>query len=610
MKILLQAFRSALTSLYPFLTKVYWGGYHSTNRYIESANQIPHQLFRSPESGKFIADLEKRRSEMQLPRPVLPQSWPLISICIVIYNSEPFLKGLFHALVDIDYPVDKLELILVDNASTDATDQILESYIPSLDSWRGKEKLRLNANIGYGAGQNAAVAQASGDFLLLLNPDARPGSKSLKIAVQRALGDRSDVAAWELVQTPLPYPKYYDPVSWETGWNSHVAVLMRREAFRQVDGYDPSLFLYGQDVELSYRLRSEGWRLRILADATVHHDTTMIRPEQNYRILLADRLLRRRYGGWVARWQGRAMFARMLSHSNNEAERSAVIEAQREYNVLKKKFTPQPKRGHAFEFDGVYFSRRRTGSTVPIEEYWTETSPLVSIITRTHGIYTHLSDNLSCVRQQTYPSIEHIVVEDDSHAISQTRNLVESFAHDSDRLRYIGLKKVGRSTAGNTGAQTAQGQYLMWYDQDDLIFPDHVAHLVAALEATPDAVAAYSLAWEAITVTKSFFRRTRRLVGPVGIGFEVSEEAFEDANFIPIQSVLFERKLFEEMGGFEPSLDLHEDWELWKRYSKTGRFLSVPIVTSIYTTPGKLIPRTKRQFALRRAKIPHSIEKS
>ena len=74
-------------------------------------------------------------------------------------------------------------------------------------------------------------------------------------------------------------------------------------------------------------------------------------------------------------------------------------------------------------------------------------------------------------------------------------------------------------------------------------------------------------------------------------------------NYIPIQTIMFEKKLFEEYGGLDESLDALEDWDLWVRYSLHTDFTCIKKTTSIYRVPYNRKENEKRQKALDEALI-------
>src|SRR5262249_49586188 len=138
-----------------------------------------------------------------------------------------------------------------------------------------------------------------------------------------AAGDDARVAAWEARQLPHEHPKDYDPVTGETAWCSGACVLLRRAAFDAVGGFDPAYFLYGEDVDLSWRLRAAGWRLRYVPRATVRHFTYArpgeTKPVQLYGATLGNLYLRTRFGTPRDLLQGLSAYADLI-RAQPEAE--------------------------------------------------------------------------------------------------------------------------------------------------------------------------------------------------------------------------------------------------------------------------------------------------
>ena len=87
----------------------------------------------------------------------------LISVTIVTYNSGRFIKRCLESVLEQKYP--NLEVIIIDNASTDGTVDILEQF---------GDQCRIHyndENIGFAAAQNQAIMLSRGDWVLTLNPD-------------------------------------------------------------------------------------------------------------------------------------------------------------------------------------------------------------------------------------------------------------------------------------------------------------------------------------------------------------------------------------------------------------------------------------------------------
>jgi glycosyltransferase involved in cell wall biosynthesis len=164
---------------------------------------------------------------------------------------------------------------------------------------------------------------------------------------------------------------------------------------------------------------------------------------------------------------------------------------------------------------------------------------------------------------------------------------------------YLPLPKTGRCGAGNAALQAASGQLLCFLDDDDLFYADHLEVLVAAWQKRPELGAVYGLAYQVRT----------EIVSPEPWVYREVEHSLLyrqpfnryliwHHNYLPIQTVLFQRTLFEKYGGFDPELDNLEDWNLWVRYSLFHDFEMVPKVTSLYRVPAKIETAVERQQLL------------
>jgi GT2 family glycosyltransferase len=125
-------------------------------------------------------------------------------------------------------------------------------------------------NLGHGGGHNRLAPGSSTDLLFILNPDALVGADVLRELV---LALESGVGAADGRQLPLDHPKYYNPTTGDASWASGACLMTTREAFERVGGFDhETFFLYGDDVDYSWRVRLEGWRVIHVPAARVFHD--------------------------------------------------------------------------------------------------------------------------------------------------------------------------------------------------------------------------------------------------------------------------------------------------------------------------------------------------
>jgi GT2 family glycosyltransferase len=130
----------------------------------------------------------------------------------------------------------------------------------------------FGANLGHGGGHNALFEQAPSDFAFFVNPDTVVGAHSLLELFDVLSGDPS-VGIADARQIPMEHPKAFDLETGETSWCSGAFSGARSAVFREVGGFDSeTFFLYGDDVDLSWRIRSLGSKAVYVPSAVVFHD--------------------------------------------------------------------------------------------------------------------------------------------------------------------------------------------------------------------------------------------------------------------------------------------------------------------------------------------------
>ncbi len=201
-------------------------------------------------------------------------------------------------------------------------------------------------------------------------------------------------------------------------------------------------------------------------------------------------------------------------------------------------------------------------------------SPLVSVIIRTKDSPDLLREALTSVAKQTYPYLDVIVVNDGGVDIS---SVIKPFKDSFPHIRQIHIKtNVGRAEAANIGLQSAQGDFIIFLDQDDLFDPDHIEYLLKALQQNTHAGAAYSgvRVLEADDTEHFIFNEPYDSV-------KLRMEAY-----IPIHSVLFRRSLLDKGIAFDSALDVYEDWDFWLQLSELTEFIHVDRFSATYRAIG------------------------
>ncbi len=535
------------------------------------------------------------------------KDWPDVDLTVVTYQSAQFLPKFLASLLAQRYPLERICLIVVDHESSDGTWDVLENWRAQHGhSLRGVDIVR-RPNLGFGAGQDYAIRRGDAPYCLIANPDLEFHPASLTTVVRYAQADpKEHVACWELRQLPYEHPKHYDPVTLETQWCSHACILMRRSAYQDVGGYDPRLFLYGEDVELSYRLRSFGYVLKYCPDATVTHHAYafpgQLKPYQFAGSAAANLLIRWRYGSVWAKCEGLWLYAGLLlGYAADRSLRGELIRAGRRLLTTRSRRPKGDAPAH-YPIRGLDYELARLGAFWPQQRLESAALPLVSVIIRTHGgRELYLKQALASALHQTYPRLEILVSEDGGNRAWPVVEEIKAKAPAGVSLRYLANEKLGRSEVANRALEAACGQYCLFLDDDDLLYADHIETLMAELIANPHCSAAYAPALEAFTEALPDGYREVAVQFPKALLQPWDYQILLDHNYLPIQGVLFAYSLYRERGGLDSELDCLEDWNLWLRYGYGNSFAYVPKATSLYKTPANPYERERRQLRLHNA---------
>ena len=577
------------------------------------ARGIPVKIFYySPGNREFSKSVVEYRRNPSLYRSRLLltskiHELPTIDISVVTYNNSQWIDAFVDSLSKLSYEKNKLAVFFVDHSSDELTLEKLKLAIAILGNAGIKATVKRQKNYGFGSGHNFALKDGVAPFCLVTNLDLTFERDTLTELVLEAISDAQNVAVWETRQRPYEHPKYYDPITGLTCWNSHACVLIRRSAYQTVGSYDENIFMYGEDVELSYRLRRAGFLLKYCPRAVVVHNTYeyagQVKPLQSIGGIFANFYIRLKYGAAydILFIIFLAVVVLCRSYPYKNARRLILKEYWRLLKLIPVLFCARLQSSCSFPFRGLGYEFVRPGGYYNSRVSNIETGlPLISVITRSYnGRNTYLAEALIAVASQTYLNIEHVVVEDGGTSLS---SMVNDFRQKSEReINYVGLPtKGGRSVAGNAGLEAAKGEYCIFLDDDDLLFAEHIEILYFALLQAPNAVAAYAPALEIMTLQNTDIQKRYTemwISAPLKLMHPYDYESLKRYNFMAIQSVLFKRTLFSERGGFEEDMDALEDWNLWMRYGFKNEFTYVAKATSLFRTPSKSSSIAKRQLA-------------
>jgi GT2 family glycosyltransferase len=220
------------------------------------------------------------------------------SIIIVNFNGLSYLSNCIRSVQATTG--NDVEIIVVDNNSTDGSAEQLVRDFPEI--WL----IRSSENIGFGSGNNIGAQQASGEFVVFLNPDTVVTSGWLDPLI-KALEDDTEVG---IVTPKLLLAKQPEHIN-TCGNNVHISgitlcrglhqdrqamaeradvgaasgcvLVMRRDLFWELGGYDDDLFLYMEDTDLSWRAQLASYRCLYIPESVVYHDYALrFGPEKTY----------------------------------------------------------------------------------------------------------------------------------------------------------------------------------------------------------------------------------------------------------------------------------------------------------------------------------------
>ncbi len=533
-----------------------------------------------------------------------------VDLSVVTYRPETeLLASLLASLAEAASKL-RLHLFVEDNSpEADETESIRAMPELAVGAFATVDVHRSGENLGFGRGHNANARRGKSPFLLVINQDCIVEPGALERLVETAAKDEAKVAAWEMRQIPYEHPKAYDPATLDAPWVSGAATLFRREAYESVGGFDEAIFMYGEDVDLSWRLRAKGWRVTYQPRCAVVHRTykvaAEVKPLQVFGGVQTNLGLRMRYGGIARIAQGFAMLAaEVLAPSDFPGRRRGLfMTGLRALGSAPHFLASRVPSTPAFRplFSGWCYETRRDGAFHEFRsrrEHPEDDRPKVSILIRTVNRAAWLREALSSCAHQTWENLEVVVVEDGPPA---SKSVVDEFRGRLD-IRYESTgTSGGRSRAGNRALVLATGEWLNFLDDDDVLFADHVEMLVqAALAARVKG--AYGLAWE----TKTAVRDREQAEYEETVHSTIHRQPFDRLtmwhhNYLPIQAVLFHRSLYEKHGGFAEDMDQLEDWNLWTRYTLEDDFVLVEKTTSKYRVPADNRDAAGRQALLDRA---------
>lgn len=231
-----------------------------------------------------------------------------LSVIIVNYNVKYYLdqciRSVLRAFEEMNTPA---EIIVVDNHSVDGSVDYLEQRYPQ-KLYPMVRFVRSAHNLGFARANNIAIRQSRGEYVLLLNPDTIVGEDALKASVDfmdvhedagavgvRMLGAQGRRAMESRRGLPTPMVSFFKMLGFCNRWPHHrlfgkyymgylpwdepsqievvsgAYCMLRRKALDEVGLLDEDFFMYGEDIDLSYRVLKGGYHNYYLPVDILHY---------------------------------------------------------------------------------------------------------------------------------------------------------------------------------------------------------------------------------------------------------------------------------------------------------------------------------------------------
>ncbi|MFN3531094.1 MAG: glycosyltransferase [Candidatus Brocadia sp.] len=496
--------------------------------------------------GKGISNSDIHVEQTQVSQAQVSRaSGPLVSVIIPCYNQAHFLPEAVESVVNQNYK--NWECIIINDGSLDNTAQVAESLIQKHPEYH--IRLINQINQGLSCARNAGIKVSRGKYILpldaddLIHPEMLQKTVSLLETHPEIAIAYTDVRHFGCVNRIICAEEYdFKRLRFKNHLN--YCSLYRREVWESVGGYNPNM-IWGY----------EDWDFWISCGEKGYYGRRIPEPLFMYRVKKSS------------------MYTKALEH-HSELMAQIVINHPNLYD--------EKSRLEAKEIlDHCSAEKLKTG-------------PLVSVIIPTYNRPDTLKKALESIASQTYKRIEVIVVND---AGENVLTLVETF-RERLSIKYLAHNENrGLAAARNTAIKHASGKYIAYLDDDDIFFPDHIETALKILTNTNYKVV-YTDAYRAHQIKCG---ETYRVISKdIPYSVDYVKGIFYTTNITPILCIVHDRSCFNEVGMFDESLPVLEDWDLWIRMSEKYDFYHIKQVTCEFTwrTDGTSMTNSKpNEFA-------------
>jgi GT2 family glycosyltransferase/lipopolysaccharide biosynthesis protein len=401
-------------------------------------------------------------------------SKPPVSIIIPVYNKVEYTRQCLEALIK-NTPYDLYEVIIIDNASTDETHEFLTQL-------EGDIKIIKNeTNKGFAVSCNQGAAEARSAYLLFLNNDTEPqngwlqplinvldndpavGAVGSKLLFPDGTIQHAGVVIIEdnkLLDPLVARHLYYQQQSNMPAANqprtyqalTAACILIRKESFKNVGGFDEGYWNGYEDVDLCFKLQENGWELVYQPESVVIHHESKSGIE---RFKSTDQNIKRLHERWIGKIKPDIIINKDGTSKDTDANRVQLYTLPTDVTLK-----IQPKVSH-------------------------DSIQLISIIILT---FNQLEYTKKCVESiLKYTHVPHEIIIVDNGSKDGTGEYIKSLSEANDNITCIfNDENKGFARGNNQGITMAKGNYILLLNNDVVVTEHWLERLISHLELHPE----------------------------------------------------------------------------------------------------------------------------
>lgn len=239
--------------------------------------------------------------------------WPRVAVVIVSRNRCRILSRLLSQIRELDYPSDRIEIFVVDNASTDNTSRTVQEFFPEVNLQVTLKNLGISAGFNCGIRDALACEKTDFEYIWLLDDDALLDTMTLQALVGAFEGD-VDIAVVGSAVYDIDEPEQLVSAGFKTDWqkatiNYHIpeekngktlfdvdsiaacSLLAKTACYKKCGLWDEQFWLYWGDTEWCTRVSKMGYKICCETKSRVwHRNWALVEPHFFFPVLIYDRI--------------------------------------------------------------------------------------------------------------------------------------------------------------------------------------------------------------------------------------------------------------------------------------------------------------------------------